>query len=148
MVVSELGLHEIFLLEDHFNAYLKQHPELVQDEEICLNVKRQLDEYFKGQRKHFELTLAYEATPFRKLVWENLRKIPYGKTISYSDLAAQIGNPKAVRAVGGANRANPIPIIVPCHRVIGKSGKLVGYMGDKTHIQEKLILHEQAYKDK
>jgi len=88
---------------------------------------RQLDEYFKGARKNFSLKLLLHGTPFQKLVWQRLEKIPYGKLVSYGDVARTIGKPNAYRAVGNANNKNPIPIIIPCHRVIGSNGKLVGY---------------------
>ena len=88
----------------------------------------QLNEYFARKRESFDLQLDWEAaTDFNKQVWAELLKIPYGRTCSYGDIAERIDNPKAVRAVGLANRNNPIPIIVPCHRVIAKSGKLHGY---------------------
>jgi len=89
----------------------------------------QLEEYFAGDRKTFSLTLAPEGTEFQRAVWSELQKIPYGETVSYKDLAARIGRPKAVRAVGAANGANPIPIIIPCHRVIGNDGSLTGFGG-------------------
>ena len=92
-------------------------------------VKAQLDEYFAGKRKIFDIQLAPDATPFQSAVLEALRDIPYGETRSYRDIAEQIGNPKAVRAVGGANGSNPIPIIIPCHRVIGSNGTLTGFGG-------------------
>ena len=88
---------------------------------------RELQEYFAGGRRTFDLPVALEGTPFRKKVWAKLRAIPYGETISYGELARRIGNPKAVRAVGGANHHNPVMIIVPCHRVIGADGSLVGF---------------------
>ena len=90
---------------------------------------RQLREYFAGERKTFSLTLCPEGTDFQRAVWSELRKIPYGETISYKQLACRIGKPKAVRAVGAANGANPIPIIIPCHRVIGHDGSLIGFGG-------------------
>lgn len=90
---------------------------------------RELESYFAGKLKKFALPLDLRGTPFQKAVWEALLKIPYGETRSYSDIAQAIGNPAAVRAVGLANGANPVSIIVPCHRVIGKSGGLVGYGG-------------------
>jgi len=93
------------------------------------DVARQLDEYFAGQREVFEVALAPLGTPFQREVWQALQRIPYGTTCSYSDLAEQIGRPRAVRAVGTANGANPIAIIVPCHRVIGSNGTLTGYAG-------------------
>lgn len=92
--------------------------------------KKQLEEYFAGERTTFDLKLDLRGgTPFQREVWQTLRDIPYGETWAYKDLAERIGNPKAVRAVGGANNKNPISIIIPCHRVIGASGQLVGYGG-------------------
>ena len=93
------------------------------------NAIEQLHEYFAGERKTFSLTLIPEGTEFQKAVWSELQKIPYGETISYKELAERIGKPKAVRAVGAANGANPIPIIIPCHRVIGNDGSLTGFGG-------------------
>jgi len=92
-------------------------------------VIRQLQAYFRGELKEFDLPLAMEGTEFQLRVWKELRVIPYGETISYAQLAGRIGNPKAVRAVGLANGSNPIPIIVPCHRVIGSDGSLTGFGG-------------------
>lgn len=90
---------------------------------------RQLKAYFRGELREFNLPLAMEGTEFQLRVWNELRAIPYGVTISYAQLAQRIGNPKAVRAVGLANGSNPIPIIVPCHRVIGSDGSLTGFGG-------------------
>ena len=87
----------------------------------------QLMEYFAGKRRTFSLPLAPKGTPFQKEVWQALSSIPYGQTRSYADIAAQVGRPKAFRAVGMANNRNPIPIIIPCHRVVGSSGDMVGY---------------------
>lgn len=92
-------------------------------------VKEQLQEYFEGRRSSFDLPLAPEGTDFQKLVWEELLKIPYGESRTYSEIAVAIGRPKASRAVGNAINKNPIAIIIPCHRVIGKDGKLRGYAG-------------------
>ncbi|HEY6341450.1 MAG TPA: methylated-DNA--[protein]-cysteine S-methyltransferase [Bryobacteraceae bacterium] len=99
---------------------------------------RQLREYFAGRRREFELPLDPEGTEFQKNVWRELQGIPYGRTISYGELARRIGNPKASRAVGAANGANPIPIVIPCHRVIGANGKLTGF-GGGLPIKEKLL---------
>ena len=90
---------------------------------------RQLTEYFAGGRETFALKLDPPGTKFQRLVWSELRQIPYGETISYKTLAERIGKPQAVRAVGAANGANPIPIIIPCHRVIGHDGSLTGFGG-------------------
>jgi len=92
-------------------------------------VKKQLNEYFDGQRQQFELDLEADGTPFQRQVLEELQKIPYGETLSYRDVAQRIGNAKAVRAVGNANGSNPIPVIIPCHRVIGSDGSLTGFCG-------------------
>ena len=92
-------------------------------------VFKQLTEYFAGKRKKFAFPFVLHGTEFQKKVWAELEKIPYGETRSYGQIAAAIGNPKAARAVGMANNRNPIIIVVPCHRVIGASGKLVGYGG-------------------
>ncbi len=97
-------------------------------DQVC----RQLDEYFAGRRQRFELTLAPQGTAFQHAVWQALLQIPFGQTSSYSALAAEIERPKAVRAVGAANGANPIAIIIPCHRVIGRDGSLTGYAGGLT----------------
>lgn len=97
--------------------------------ELTNRAANQLQEYFAGKRSEFQLPLNPAGTDFQKQVWDALQTIPYGSTCSYSDIAAIIGNPKACRAVGGANNKNPIPIIIPCHRVIGVNGKPVGYAG-------------------
>ncbi len=97
------------------------------DTELLLKAKNELEEYFEGKRKEFDLPLEQEGTEFQKRVWNALEKIPYGETRTYKEVAKMVGNEKASRAVGMANNKNNIPIIVPCHRVIGSNGKLVGY---------------------
>ena len=97
--------------------------------ELFLEAIDQLGAYFKGERKRFDLKLNVQGTDFQKTVWQELVKIPYGETIAYGELAQRIGNPRACRAVGMANGKNPISIIVPCHRVIGKNGSLTGFGG-------------------
>jgi methylated-DNA-[protein]-cysteine S-methyltransferase len=99
------------------------------DHPILLETKKQLNLYFEKKLMEFNIPLVLQGTPFQKLVWNSLRKIPYGQKLTYGEVAKLIGNPKGVRAVGGANNKNPIPIIIPCHRVIGKDGSLVGYAG-------------------
>jgi methylated-DNA-[protein]-cysteine S-methyltransferase len=91
--------------------------------------RRQLDEYFSGRRRHFELDLAPRATPFQRKVLDALLGVGYGETCSYTDIARRIGAPRAVRAVGAANGANPLPIVIPCHRVLGADGSLTGFGG-------------------
>jgi len=104
------------------------------------DVATQLVEYFDGHRRAFELPLAPEGTPFQLRVWNALLEIPYGETISYGELAARIGNRSASRAVGLANGSNPLPIVIPCHRVIGSNGKLTGYGGGLPIKQQLLTL--------
>ena len=105
--------------------------ELVEDKKhpILLETQKQLNEYFSGQRQVFDLPLDFEGTEFQQKVWQALLTIPFGETRSYKQIAEQLGNVKAVRAVGAANGKNPISIIAPCHRVVGANGKLVGFAG-------------------
>ncbi len=110
----------------------------VQKDERNRKVITQLEEYFSGKRKVFDCPLDLYGTPFQKKVWLELSKIPYGETRSYKQIALGIGASKAVRAIGGANNRNPIPIIIPCHRVIGSNGELVGY-GGGLPIKEHLL---------
>ena len=104
---------------------------ICQETPLIKEACRQLSEYLKGERKTFDLPLNPKGTDFQKCVWRALCDIPYGETRTYKQIAEAIGNPKAVRAVGMANNRNPITIIVPCHRVIGANGKLVGYGGGR-----------------
>ncbi|MFM0159900.1 methylated-DNA--[protein]-cysteine S-methyltransferase [Paraburkholderia sediminicola] len=110
-------------------------PEIVEadDRPVLIETERQLNEYFAGTRDRFDLELAFQGTDFQKKVWAALLTIPFGETRSYSDIATQIGNINAVRAVGAANGRNPISIVAPCHRVIGASGDLTGFAGGLTN---------------
>lgn len=99
---------------------------------------RELDEFFRGERKSFTIPLSPKGTPFQKRCWEALCRIPYGETRTYAQQAAMIGSPKACRAVGMSNHRNPLPILIPCHRVLGKNGNLTGYAGG-LDIKEKLL---------
>lgn len=114
-----------------------QHSELLN--EAC----RQLDEYFRCRRRAFDLPIGGTGTAFQQRVWAQLRRIPYGETRSYADIAAAIGNPRAVRAVGQANNKNPILILTPCHRVIYKSGDLAGF-GCGTEVKRYLLELERS----
>lgn len=121
-------------------------PDLVQDDShpILLMAKQQLNEYFKAQRKAFDVPLDAQGTLFQRQVWQALLTIPFGETRTYQDIAVQIGNPKAVRAVGAANARNPISIIAPCHRVIGSKGGLVGFAGGLEN--KKILLNLESLK--
>jgi methylated-DNA-[protein]-cysteine S-methyltransferase len=103
--------------------------EVVEDPDRTAEVRRQLEEYFAGKRREFDLPLSPVGTPFELAVWEELKKIPFGETRSYGEIAAALGRHGSARAVGRANGANPIPIVVPCHRVIGADGSLTGFGG-------------------
>lgn len=146
IVKSKKGLRSIEIINDNWLNINKKY-NLIENKKICKDEIKQLEEYFLGKRKNFDLIFDIEGTNFRKKVWMELLKIPYGEVRSYSDIAKAIGNEKAVRAVGQANKANPIPIIIPCHRVIGENKKLIGYAGSHTDIQEKLIDLEKNNKD-
>lgn len=110
---------------------------------ILLETQKQLREYFAGTRQQFDLPLDFEGTVFQKKVWQALLGIPFGETRSYRDIAEQVGNIKAVRAVGAANGKNPISIIAPCHRVVGVNGKLVGFAGGLNNKEILLGLEKQ-----
>lgn len=123
----------------NINLWMKKNlikSELSFNQEEVQPVITQLEQYFNGERTEFDLPIDLVGTKFQKLVWEQLRKIDFGETKTYKEIAREIGAPKAVRAIGGANNRNPLPIIIPCHRVIGSNGALVGYGGgvDKKEI--------------
>lgn len=103
--------------------------------------KEEINAYFKGELKEFSLPLSLQGTPFQREVWQAVRNIPYGETRSYGEIARMLGNPKAVRAVGGANNKNKVAIIIPCHRVVGSRGQLTGYAGGLER-KEWLLNHE------
>ncbi len=115
--------------------------ELIDDPARTARVERQLAEYFAGDRDVFDLELAPEGTDFQKRVWDDLLDIPAGETRTYSEIAHRLGRPGAARAVGRANATNPIPIVVPCHRVVGADGTLTGYAGGLS-IKARLLEHE------
>jgi methylated-DNA-[protein]-cysteine S-methyltransferase len=138
-IESPVGWLRLFATEAALAAILWEHEnprrvrlgEIVPDERhpVLLKTERQLGEYFDGQRKRFDLDLDFAGTPFQQRVWQALLTIPYGETRSYTEIARQVGEPTAIRAVGAANGRNPISIVVPCHRVVGSNGKLTGFAG-------------------
>jgi len=140
LMADHAGLRQIHFPERGHAR--KPAPGWVADPAPLQEAIRQLRAYFAGELETFSLPLAPEGTPFQRNVWQELCAIPYGDTISYGELARRIGNPKASRAVGLANGSNPIPIIIPCHRVIGSNGKLTGY-GGGLPIKEKLLALER-----
>lgn len=114
-----------------------------ENDDLLKQAVAELQEYFSGTRKTFTVPIDLHGTPFQIMVWRELLRIPYGETRSYKDIAIAISAPKAVRAIGGANHNNPVSIIVPCHRVIGTNGALVGYGGGLS-VKEYLLNHEQS----
>lgn len=130
---SENGITEIRVSDDPSSK--RSIPEALRP--VCA----QLQEYFDGSRRIFDIPLAPEGSPFQQKVWKALMEIPYGKRISYMDLAKKLGDPKAVRAVAGANAKNPVWILIPCHRVVGTDGSLTGYAGG-LHRKKWLLNHE------
>ena len=129
LVANEMAL--VAVLWENENPKRVRLAELVEqaDHPVLLETQKQLTEYFAGKRQQFDLPLDFAGTEFQQKVWQALLSIPFGETRSYRDIAEQIGNVKAVRAVGAANGKNPISIIAPCHRVVGTNGKLVGFAG-------------------
>jgi methylated-DNA-[protein]-cysteine S-methyltransferase len=126
--LSVAGDHEA--ITHLYFATDKPHPALtLGSTPLLVAAAEQVTEYLEGRRTDFDLPLRPAGTPFMQAVWDRLRAIPYGETRSYKQLAAALGNPKAARAVGMANNRNPIPLIIPCHRVVGSGGKLVGFRG-------------------
>ena len=119
-------------------------PDWIYSEKPFAAAREQLTDYFAGNLQSFDLKLRPAGTEFQRKVLDELQKIPYGTTTSYGDIARKIGNPKAMRAVGAANGRNPIPIIIPCHRVIGSSGDLVGF-GGGLPTKEALLRHEMEH---
>jgi len=137
---SDQALHGLTFVNRLKGMSLFSHP-------FLFEIQRQLMEYFSGERKEFDLPLVYKGTPFQQAVWTSLLTIPYGETVSYKDIARSLGREKGFRAIGAANRSNPIAIIIPCHRVIGARGSLVGYGGGLWR-KRWLLAHEKKYKDR
>jgi methylated-DNA-[protein]-cysteine S-methyltransferase len=143
VLVSSKGIKKIFLNPTKEINEFSSATKLRSDDPYLFGIFDLLKEYFAGTKKEFDVPLDIEGTEFQKKVWEELKKIPYGKTISYKTLAEKLGDVKSIRAVGKANGQNPIAIIIPCHRVIGADGSLIGYAGGLL-IKEKLLHLEGA----
>jgi methylated-DNA-[protein]-cysteine S-methyltransferase len=141
LAVDEAGLRHIRFVDGSRKE--RPEPSWTKDPGPFTALIHELRAYFRGELKRFDQPLAPEGTSFQRQVWSELCGIPYGETISYLELAARVGNPRASRAVGLANGANPIPIIIPCHRVIGSNGKLTGYGGGLA-VKQKLLALERG----
>jgi methylated-DNA-[protein]-cysteine S-methyltransferase len=165
VVMDESGIiKRVILTPGQWDDYVAGHGQIDRDPALCRNAIQQLDEYFTGKRSVFTVPLsictphsfrpgvssdAEDGTEFHKKVWKALLDIPFGEIRSYADIALAVGSPRGFRAVGQANRRNPIPIFVPCHRVIGKNGALTGFCGvSHLEIKEYLLNMERKYKQK
>ena len=140
MVLVSDGIHLVksdFLYDDE--VYALYEDIVVEDDPILTEAAKQLDEYFARKRKDFDLPLLMPGTDFQQKVWNVLQAIPYGRVLTYSDIAEKAGSPKAFRPAGAACRANHFAVIVPCHRVLSKSGAYTGYAGDKVFMKENLL---------
>jgi O-6-methylguanine DNA methyltransferase len=155
LVKSALGLCHIEFgafsdreawLRDWAGRRVREAEGWLEDESALADELLQLREYFEGTRREFALALDPRGTPFQLAVWSALRNVPYGETRSYADIASAVGNPRAVRAVGGANNKNPLPIVIPCHRIIGSDGSPVGYGGGLDRKAYLLELEAGRYK--
>lgn len=135
-----------FITDIFFGKVSDESKFMVNETPLLMEAGKQIEEYFNGMRKKFDLPLMPIGTEFQKKVWSALEDIPYGETRSYKDIAIAVGNEKGSRAIGMANNRNPISIIIPCHRVIGSDGKLVGY-GGGMGIKEYLLNLEKQFKN-
>ena len=144
IINSQIGKIAVFAENEkiiRLDLKTKEKADSVITEKVLLKAEKQLFEYFSGERKTFDLDFEFSGTEFQKSVWNELLKIPFGKTKTYGEIAKAIGKPKAARAVGSACGKNPLAIIVPCHRVLGMNGKIAGFAWG-TEIKEWLLGHE------
>lgn len=144
VVADQRGVKRITVTEESWEQTRVEFSGMKHDPTMCEETIRQLAAYFQQKRREFDVLFSIEGTPFHSSVWQALKDIPYGEVRSYADIAKKIGNPRAVRAVGQANRRNPLPILIPCHRVVGKNGSLTGYAGTRTDIKQYLLELEGA----
>lgn len=145
ILVERSGQLAFVVFGASWEAFRKKHLDLVEaPSELLEKAKIQLSEYFEGRRKSFQLPLSPQGTEFQRKVWSALLSIPFGETRTYSEQAFQLNKPKAVRAVGHANGQNPLPVLIPCHRVLGKDGSLTGFAGG-MEMKRQLLAHEGIF---
>jgi O-6-methylguanine DNA methyltransferase len=142
IIMDDCGIRRLTLSSQEWTECSRSFSGLQRDRMRCREAIRQLEEYFSGSRSAFTIPLSVTGPCFHKQVWEEVCAIPYGMVRTYSDIAARLGNPRACRAVGRANGLNPVPIFIPCHRVIGKGGALTGFRGGLT-MKKYLLAWEQ-----
>ncbi|WP_369973785.1 methylated-DNA--[protein]-cysteine S-methyltransferase [Rummeliibacillus sp. POC4] len=150
LVATEKGLCYVSTSKEAIEEWCKKHYktfELIENREKMGKYQKQYEEYFTGKRTFFDIPINLQGTPFQKEVWEALLQIPFGKTTCYSEIANRVNRPKAVRAVGGAIGANPILIAIPCHRIIGKNGKLTGFSAGIPLKKALLQIENVPYKE-
>lgn len=145
LVGDEKGLSQLHLDTSEGKRKFNLKEEWIYNEEFFKEIAEQIKEYFKGERREFKVKLNLEGTPYQKSVWNELQNIEFGDTKTYKEVAIALGNEKASRAVGMANSKNPVPLIIPCHRVIGKNGKLTGF-AHGIDIKERLLNFEKNKK--
>lgn len=145
-VIGKIGIAEdgTFITNVYFEDEAGAKDANLEETQLLKEAAKQINEYFSGNRKSFELPISPSGTEFQKSVWNALQAIPFGETRSYKEIAIAVGNEKACRAVGMANNKNPISLIIPCHRVIGTNGKLVGYAGG-LKVKEYLLNMEKTH---
>lgn len=138
--IGKIGIEEKdgFIVKVHFGSDAPFKDEDIKETDVIKKAYVELNNYLKGDIKEFTIPLKVDGTEFMKEVWDGLLKIPYGKTLSYKELGEKIGRPKAARAIGLACNKNPIPIFIPCHRIVGSNGNLTGYLGG-LNIKKKLL---------
>ena len=141
IAVDATGLRCVMFENNNYDA--PNRNEWRQDNVVTREAREQLLQYFSGERREFDLKMSLAGTEFQQRTWQTLASIPYGQTWSYADLANRVGSPKAVRAVGAANGRNPLPIVLPCHRVIGSNGTLTGF-GGGLPVKKWLLEHESG----
>jgi O-6-methylguanine DNA methyltransferase len=145
IIMDESGVVRVDLTPEGWQEAFSEFGDLERDQTRCQEAVNQLDEYFHGLRRQFTVPLSMKGPQFSQRVWQELIHIPYGQTRSYAEIAQAIGKPKSYRAVGQANRRNPLPIFIPCHRVIGKDGSMTGYIGKQyINIKEELLELESS----
>jgi len=142
LVADDAGLRAVRFVDAEEDP--SPPPGSVEDPASLTPAVEQIKQYFAGERREFDLPLAPQGTPFQRAAWETLRTIPFGQTISYAEQARRMDRPRAVRAVGAANGRNPMPIVVPCHRVVGRDGRLAGYSSG-VEIKQALLDHERQW---
>jgi methylated-DNA-[protein]-cysteine S-methyltransferase len=149
IVMNSSGVVGVAITEEIWNAWKAKSGEIHRDPEFCRQAITQLEEYFTGKRRNFSVPLSIQGPLFSQKVWRELLRIPFGETCSYGDIARAIGQPGSCRAVGQANRRNPLPIFIPCHRVIGKDGALTGYLGKQGLTTKQYLLEmERSFSTK